>query len=125
MDWAVAVGTPEFFLLWIVFSINGWCWTLFVLNVGMRSLNFTNRWLQYGQQMIMPFFLFHQPVILVIAFFAVQWEFGILIKLLTVVLASFVVSIGLYEILIKRISILRTIFGMKGAVERIRSSSAS
>lgn len=113
MDWAVAVGTPEFFLLWIVFSINSWCWTLAVLNIGLRSMNYTNKWLRYGQEMIMPFFLVHQPVIITIAFFVVQWELNLWLKLLIVVLSSFTISMSVYELLVKRIAPLRGLFGMK------------
>ncbi len=113
MDWAVATGTPEFFLLWSVFAINSWCWTLFVLHIGMRYLDFTNRWLQYGQEMILPFFLVHQPVILAIAFFVVQWDLGLTVKLITVVLGAFAVSLALFELVIKRISVTRSLFGMK------------
>jgi glucan biosynthesis protein C len=113
MDWAVAIGTPKFFLLWIVFSVNSWCWTLLVINICMRSLNFTNKWLKYGQEMIMPFFLFHQPVILSVAFFVVQWEVSLWLKLLVVVLGSFVISLAIYELLIKRINPARALFGMK------------
>ncbi|NIS80620.1 MAG: acyltransferase family protein [Anaerolineales bacterium] len=115
MDWAVAVGTPQFFLLWIVFSVNSWCWTLFVLNVGMRSLDFTNKWLQYGQQMIMPFFMVHQPVIVAIAFFVVQWNLGIFPKLVIVVVCSFLISIAFYELIVHRIKPLRVLFGVKAS----------
>jgi peptidoglycan/LPS O-acetylase OafA/YrhL len=113
MDWAVAIGTPEFFLLWIVFSVNSWCWTLFIINICMRSLDFTNRWLQYGQEMIMPFFLVHQPVIISIAFFVVQWDVNLWVKLLVVVLGSFVISLCVVELLVKRFNPARALFGMK------------
>ncbi|MGD8815488.1 MAG: acyltransferase family protein, partial [Anaerolineales bacterium] len=113
MEWAVDAGTPQFYLLWVVFSINSWCWTLFVLNVGMRTMAYANKWLQYGKEMIMPFFLVHQPVILTIAFFVVQWEANLWLKLLAVVLGAFVISLGIYELMIKRIRPLRALFGMK------------
>jgi glucan biosynthesis protein C len=113
MDWAVAIGTPEFFLLWIVFSVNSWCWTLFILYICMRFLDFTNRWLQYGQEMIMPFFLVHQPVIISIAFFVVQWDVNLWVKLLVVVLGSFVISLCVVELLVKRFNPARALFGMK------------
>jgi len=113
MDWAVAIGTPEFFLLWIVFSVNSWCWSLFIFNICMRSLDFTNRWLQYGQEMIMPFFLVHQPVIISIAFFVVQWGVNLWVKLLVVVLGSFVISLCVVELLVKRFNPARTLFGIK------------
>jgi hypothetical protein len=57
--------------------------------------------------------LVHQPAILAVAYFVVQWEATIAIKLLAVVLGAFVVSIGLTELVIKRVGILRVLFGMK------------
>jgi peptidoglycan/LPS O-acetylase OafA/YrhL len=69
----------------------------------------------------MPFYLFHQPVIIVIAYYVVQWDTGITVKLLAVVLGSLLVSLGLVELLVKRINVLRSVFGIKarkGAVTR-------
>ena len=91
---------------------------MFVLYLGRRYLDFTNKWLEYGQQMIMPFFLVHQPVILGIAFFVVQWDINLLLQLLIVVLGSFVVSLGIYEIIFKRVGILGRLFGMKASPRR-------
>ena len=98
---------------WGLVTVCSWCWTAFMLFVGMRFLDFSNKWLQRGQEAVVPFYVLHQPVIVVIAFFVVQWEASLLVKLLAVVLTSFVVTIGLYELIIKRVSSLRTLFGMK------------
>ena len=54
-----------------------------------------------------------QPVIIVIAYFVVQWDAGIPLEMLTVVLGSFVASVGLYELIIRRVDPLRVVFGMK------------
>jgi glucan biosynthesis protein C len=121
-EWMEAAGTPGFYLLWTMWAVNGWCWTLFVLDVGMRHLNFTNKWLQYGQETIMPFYLFHQPVIIVLAYYVVQWNTGVLPKLLVVVLGSLLVSLGLVELIVKRIGALRRLFGTKTR-RRKRSST--
>lgn len=107
--------TLQEFVWWSLIATCGWCWTAFVLSIGMRFLNFSNRLLQYGQAAIVPFFVVHQPVIIVIAYFVVQWDAGVLPKLLVVVLGSFAVSLGLYQLLISRVSLLRATFGMKGA----------
>ena len=112
-DWMESPSTPGFYLFWSVWGINGWCWTLFVLYVGMRYLDFTNKWLVYGLETIVPFYLLHQPVIIVIAFFVVQWDTGTMLKLLVVVLGSLPVTLGLVEFVIKRIGVLRGLFGMK------------
>jgi len=81
--------------------------------VGMRFLDYTNKWLQYGREASYPFFMIHQPVVIFIAFYAVQWEVDLLIKLLVDVISSFVVSLSLYELLVRRINPVRALFGMK------------
>jgi hypothetical protein len=40
----------------------------------------------------MPFFLVHQPVILAVAFFVVQWDASIVLKLAAVLSSSLLVS---------------------------------
>jgi glucan biosynthesis protein C len=115
--WMETPGTPGFYLAWGLFSVNGWCWAISMLYVGMRWLDFRNRWLEYGQEAAMPFYLFHQPVIIIIAFYVVQWDAGVLVKLPIVVLASFVLTLGLYELLIRRIKPARALFGIKPVQE--------
>ena len=109
--------TLQDFVLWTMITINGWCWTTFVLYIGMRHLDFSNKWLRYGQEAVLPFFLLHQPVIVAIAFYVVQWDAGIPVKLLTVVLGSFVASLAIYELAIRRIGPVRILFGMKAAAK--------
>ena len=101
------------FLLWGLIAACGWCWTAFMLFIGMRFLNQDSPALQYGQKTILPFFIVHQPVILAVAYFVVQWDASIWIKLLVVVLGSFAVSLGLTEWVIKHVRFLRILFGMK------------
>ncbi|MFC1936677.1 acyltransferase family protein [Chloroflexota bacterium] len=111
--WMGERGTPMFYVSWTLFSINSWCWTMVMLYSGLRFLNFSNKSLQYGREASYPFFMIHQPVIIFIAFYAVQWEVDILIKLLVVVIGSFALSLGLYELFVRRINLFRALFGMK------------
>lgn len=99
---------------WTLIAADGWCWSLFLLYLGMRYLDFTNRTLEYGKYAVLPFFMLHQPVIIVLAYFAVQWPASLWIKLLFVVVGSFCISLGLYEYVIRRSPLLRLLFGMKG-----------
>lgn len=98
---------------WAFFTACSWCWTAFMLFVGMRFLNFSNQWLQSSQEAILPFYVFHLPVIVVIAYFVVQWNVGLLPKLLIVTLGALAVSLGLYQFVIRRVGLLRVLFGMK------------
>jgi len=100
-------------LQWTVLSVNGWAWSLVIISMGMRYLDFRNRWLEYGQAAIMPLFLLHQPVIIAIAYYVVQWETGVLVKLPVVLFGSLAVTLAIYEGFIKRVGPLRSFFGIK------------
>jgi peptidoglycan/LPS O-acetylase OafA/YrhL len=111
--WLGSPGTVGYYLSWTIFSLNSWCWTMFIFYIGMRYLDESNQWLQYSREASYPFFFIHQPVIIFIAFFVVQWQVYSLIKLVVVVLGSFAISLGLYELLVRRIPPIRALFGMK------------
>ena len=112
-DLELVPRTPLHWVWWTCFTLCSWCWTAFLLFVGMRFLNFGSKWLYYSHEAILPFYVFHLPVIIVIAYFVVQWDTDILPKALVLVPASFLMTIGIYEVLVKRISPVRAAFGMK------------
>jgi len=112
-EWVENPTMPGFYLAWGLASINGWCWTIFALSLGMTYLSSPNRWLNYGQRAIVPFFLFHQPVIVVIAFFVVDWQAPIALKLPLIMLSAFVITVALYELLVRRVGPAQALFGMK------------
>jgi surface polysaccharide O-acyltransferase-like enzyme len=106
-------SNPGFYLFWACAVVDAWCWCVTMLYVGMRFLDFSNQWTRYGQEAILPFYVLHQPVIFAIAFYVVQWEAGVTVKMLAVILGSFVVTAALYELLVRRVAPLRALFGMK------------
>jgi hypothetical protein len=103
----------DLLIKWSVFSINSWSWTILLLVFGRRYLDFTNNWLKYGKRAILPFFLIHHPVIIIIAFYVVQWNTNIILKLLSILGGSFVITLGIFELLIKRIRLLGNLLGVK------------
>jgi peptidoglycan/LPS O-acetylase OafA/YrhL len=112
-DWLGSPGTLGFYASRAVWSLASWCWTMVVMHVGMRYLDFTNSRLGYGREASYPFFFVHQPAIIFIAYYAVQWEVHLLIKMLVVVIGSFALSLALYELLVRRFNPVRALFGMK------------
>ena len=112
-EWAQAFVVPWSIVIIFTFTLMSWGWALFVLALAMKYLNFSNKWLVYGNNTIMPFYLLHQPVIIVIAYFVVQWDIGILVKLLVVGIGSFLITLGLVELLIRPFRPMRWLFGMK------------
>ena len=112
LGWMDSTGTPGFYLFWTVYGINTWCWALFILHIGRRYLDFTNRWLERGREMILPFYFFHHPTIFAIAFFVVRWDAAITLKLPAVAIGSLAVTLALVG-LIRRIPVLRGLLGVK------------
>ncbi|MFN8444983.1 MAG: hypothetical protein U0175_29625 [Caldilineaceae bacterium] len=112
-DMEKAPTTMLEFLVWVLVAACGWCGTALILFVGTRFLDHDSKALCYGQETLLPFFVIHQPMVLAVAYFVVQWQVNLWSKFLIVTLASFVISIGLTEWLIKRVPILRLLFGMK------------
>jgi hypothetical protein len=113
LEWGLTFTVPWSIILILAFTSMSWGWALDVLYLAMGYLNFSNKWLEYGNRTIMPFFLLHQPVIIVIAFFVVQWDVGMTLKLLAILVGSLLVTIGLIELLIRPFKPMRILFGMK------------
>lgn len=112
-DLEKAPSTLPAFLLWALVMAAGWCGTSLMLVVGTRFLDRTGPALRYSLDVLLPFFVIHQPVILVIAYFVVQWDLGLLPKLMLVLVSSLAITLGLCEFLVKRVGFLRMLFGMK------------
>jgi len=112
ISWGLTYVFPGSFIGNLAFTLISWGWALFALSLAMTGLNYSNKLLVYGNETIMPFYLLHQPVIVVIAYFVVQWEAGMLMKILVIGINSLVITLGLVELLI-RIKPIRALLGMK------------
>jgi hypothetical protein len=112
-EWYINNEYLGFYVIWILISINSWSWVVVALYVARRILNFRNKWLEYGQEALLPFYVFHQLVIFIFAFYILKWDTGILPKLSALLLSSFVITLALHEFVIKRLKPMRALFGMK------------
>jgi glucans biosynthesis protein C len=106
-------GTTQFALAHFVQALNTWCWLLAILGLGSRFLNRNNKFLSYANEAVLPFYLLHQTVIISIGYYVVQWNTGVGLKYLTISTASFIAIMLILELLVRRINVLRFLFGMK------------
>jgi len=100
-------------LFQIVWSISSWSAVVFMLGIGARYLNFNHKVLAYGNEAVLPFYLFHQTIILAVGFSVIRWNMGILPKFLIVAAISFPLILVLYELLVRRFNVVRFFFGMR------------
>jgi len=94
------------------YTLSSWCFILAILGLGMKYLTATGRFLRYATEAVLPFYMLHQPIILLIAFWVVHLQIPILVKYLIIVVLSFAGIMLLYEG-IRRVGVLRFFFGMK------------
>ncbi len=94
-------------------SIIIWSWMLFVLFFGLAVLNHSNRFIDYANETILPFYVLHHPVIVAFAFLTFSWNAALGIKYLIVSSVALLATLALYEVCIRRISVMRWLFGMK------------
>lgn len=102
----------KFFFSIILKNLNSICWVFAFIGFGKKYLNFNHHYLSDLNQGILPFYILHQTVIVVVGYFVIQWDLSIIEKFLIVFSSSFVFTISLYQI-IRRNNLLRFVFGMK------------
>jgi glucan biosynthesis protein C len=99
-------------------GLSVWAWLLAVFGFGMQHLNSQTPFLKYANQAVLPFYILHQTVIVCIGYFVVRWNIPDLLKFALIIILSFLISIGLYEYLVRRSNLLRCLFGMKSLAQR-------
>ncbi len=97
----------------LLFSITAWSLMIFVFYFAKRFLNFDNTFIRYANEALLPFFLLHYLMIVLITYFFVQWDMNMVARFLLVSTLALAATLVVYELLIKRISIARWLFGMK------------
>lgn len=105
-------GTHPLYL--VVRASNAWAWLLTFIGFASRHLNFNSRVLHYANEAVLPFYILHQTVIVVIGFFIADWRWAVLPKYLFLMTTSFLIIMILYEFVVRRVTYLRFAFGMKG-----------
>jgi glucans biosynthesis protein C len=101
-------------IFFAVHVINCWSWLLCIFYFADKYLKKSNRFLKYGSEASMPFYILHQPVIVLLGYQIYDLSWSLPLKVSFLVGGSFVIIMLLYHYVICRIGILRFFFGMKG-----------
>ncbi len=106
-------GSLGYNLIYGCFGLGAWMWSLAILGFGLKRLNFTTPFLAYANEAVLPFYVMHQTVLLVFGYFVTRWLIPDPLKFLIIAISSFAFIMLVYEFLIRRINLLRVLFGMK------------
>jgi glucan biosynthesis protein C len=94
-------------------SLLGWCFVLTILGYGHVYFNKPSLWLKRMNEAIYPFYILHQTVIVVLAYYIIQLDLNISAKFSILLVSSFLIIVFIYRFFIYPFKITRILFGMK------------
>jgi hypothetical protein len=106
-------GTKPELYFGLFFITSSWCWILAFIGFVSKYLINNTLLLKYANEAVLPFYIMHQTVLLVIGYLVLQWQILDPVKWLLIALGSFALVMGVYEFVVRRFTALRVLFGMK------------
>jgi hypothetical protein len=97
----------------VVWTVASWSWIVFILGLSAKYLNFNNKVLAYSNQAVLPFYILHQTIILLVGWYVIPLNWPAILKYIIICVCSFTLIMALYDLFIKRINVLRFLFGMR------------
>ncbi len=98
---------------WLVCCLVAWSAFLTILGYAQCYFTKTPKWLSQSNELIYPFYIFHQTVIVVIGYYVIAWQAPISLKIIALLVLSFLITSIICWFIIKPFRILRLLFGLK------------
>jgi glucan biosynthesis protein C len=118
-EWGWTLNLLSFALVMTLAGLLIWSYILAFFGYGMCYWNVNRPLLAYANEAVLPFYILHQPVILLIGYFVIQLALPIAVKYLIIAPLAFGITLGLYECGVRRWNWVRRVFGLKARkVER-------
>jgi glucans biosynthesis protein C len=112
-DGIVAFGQYPYGGQRLLHALSGWLWVVALLGLAYRSLNVNNALLVYANEAVLPFYMLHQTVIILVGYAINQTDWPLPAKYGVVLVGAFLGILLLYAGMIQRMPFLRYLFGMK------------
>lgn len=111
--WQNWIEKPQTYVFIGLVNFNSWMWVLTCLGYGRKYLNKKSKLLSYMNTAVYPFYILHQTVIVIIAYYVVRTKDAVALKICFLVIVCFMISILTYHLFIRPYNIMRFLFGMK------------
>lgn len=93
--------------------VNLWSWILVLFAYAAQYLNKPSKMLAYANRAVYPFYILHQTVMIGIAYYIMDLNWGFIPKFLVLVGGTFGVCWLIYDLIILKIPLLHPLFGLK------------
>jgi len=98
---------------WLGYQVGLWMVIVGLMGLFHRYADCKGGAYAYATEAAYPFYILHQTVIVLIAYVVVQWGVGIPLKYTLIAATSFVLTLAVYEVAVRRWGPVRLLFGMK------------
>jgi glucan biosynthesis protein C len=112
-DWKTHYGSVGYAAAQTALALLSWCLLIGFITLAYRFLDFKNRFLAYASQAVLPFYILHQTVIITVGYYVVRWKLNPALKYQIILPISFGLIIAIYDLLVRRMTILRFLLGMR------------
>lgn len=110
---AIGSLTLRWQIWWALCTLVSWSGMLTMLGYAGQYLQTSPALLRQTIELIYPFYILHQTIIVALAFYIVQWNAGIPAKATSLLLLSLLATCSICYALIRPFNILRLSFGLK------------
>ncbi|RZM80140.1 hypothetical protein C3B51_13275 [Pseudoalteromonas rubra] len=100
-------------LWWLISALVSWTGLLTLVGYASAWCKQTPKWLHVTNELIYPFYIVHQTVIVALAYYIVQWDAGIAIKSLSLLCSSLLICVVICLFVIRPFNLTRYLFGLK------------
>lgn len=97
----------------VLYQLCRWTWVLAILGAGYRWLRRDSPLLRYASEAAYPFYILHLPVDTLVTFYVIRLHASVAVKYTLIVVLTTLISLAVYDLVVKRIGTLRTLFGIK------------
>lgn len=109
-DWQHDMRT---YLFMALKAVCGWAWVLTCIGYGKKNLDRQHPWLRYLNEAVYPFYILHQTVIVLLAYYVVRAPDGVGMKYVFTVVVTFAISMMVFHHFIRPYRVMRWLFGMR------------
>jgi uncharacterized protein (DUF2147 family)/peptidoglycan/LPS O-acetylase OafA/YrhL len=100
-------------------AVAGWCFVVAFAGIARRFATASRPALAYLSESAFPVYILHQAAIVVPGYFIVQLPLGIAVKFTLVLLVSVVLTLAVYQWLVRRYAVPRFLLGMRPKAHRV------
>jgi peptidoglycan/LPS O-acetylase OafA/YrhL len=90
-----------------------WFWLMSLTGYGKKYLNKATSFSNYASQAVYPFYVVHQTIIVILAYYVVQANDSVMMKYLFLSMVSLFLSVAVCHLVIQRFAVTRFLFGLK------------